>query len=676
MKQSDTHIAHSVAAPAWETVNRVVFPIKDADLTLPLYAVEWTRPHVDAGAQDVRINQLRVDTKHMNRRDLLHLLREGAADATAPENSFTCLSRTELQIHQGGHASLCTYFNAFPASYWRRWTAVSQVRFVAKAAGKGRINLFRSNGRGLITPAGSIDIDADTPTAVSGIFDMRGLMDGGFFWFDAQAAPNSTLTVSDAGWQVPTEERRTKDHTTLSIAITTFNRAPYCMNQLKAIAGEASVRERLDTIYCTDQGTDLVCNQPDFEAVAEDLGSQLTYLRQGNLGGSGGFSRGMYETCKAGNSEYVLLLDDDAISEPEAIVRAVQFADYAKRPLLVGGGMLHLDNRTVLWSQGEDIDGRQMPMRNAFGSHDFATNPLRDSPECHQRFDAQYNGWWMCLIPTSIIREIGLAIPVFIKYDDIDYAFRAKEHGYPTVSLPGVAVWHQGWHDKDISRTWEEYFMQRNRWIFALRHNPSPSRTMPVNVLSADINMGLHLVYSGIGLHHKAIRDLLRGPKYVIGIYSTAMGSVKKLRSTFPDTHAVSDFDKFPEPRRRFVPPSTRPTTSIRRAIDCAVNFGKAMLLPRDGRKCTAPDVAVPTMESTWNAYNGVDSALVTSPDGNSVTWMRRDDRLFRRDINEALRLSAELKRNWARLHAAYNDPRFTSFETWERIFKENPAQD
>jgi galactofuranosylgalactofuranosylrhamnosyl-N-acetylglucosaminyl-diphospho-decaprenol beta-1,5/1,6-galactofuranosyltransferase len=317
-----------------------------------------------------------------------------------------------------------------------------------------------------------------------------------------------------------------------------------------------------------------------------------------------------------------------------------------------------------------------MPLRNAFGSHDFATNPLRDSPECHQRFDAQYNGWWMCLIPTSVIREIGLAIPVFIKYDDIDYAFRAKEHGYPTVSLPGVAVWHQGWHDKDISRTWEEYFMQRNRWIFALRHNPEPSRTMPVNVLSADINMGLHLVYSGIGLHHRAIQDLLRGPQYIIGIYSTAMASVRKLRSTFPDTHAVTDFDEFPEPRRRFVSPSTRPTTSIRRAIDCAVNFGKAMLLPRDGRKSTAPDVAVPTMESTWNAYNGVDSALVTSPDGNSVTWMRRDDHLFRRDISEVLHLSSELRRNWKRLHTAYSDPRFTSFETWERIFKENPAQE
>lgn len=31
----------------------------------------------------------------------------------------------------------------------------------------------------------------------------------------------------------------------------------------------------------------------------------------------------MYETAKAGDSDFVLLLDDDAISEPESILRAI-----------------------------------------------------------------------------------------------------------------------------------------------------------------------------------------------------------------------------------------------------------------------------------------------------------------------------------------------------------------
>ncbi|MDR3874861.1 MAG: hypothetical protein Q3X83_06620 [Bifidobacterium sp.] len=37
------------------------------------------------------------------------------------------------------HISLCTYFNAFPAGYWRHWTRVKQLRFLAEATGSARV---------------------------------------------------------------------------------------------------------------------------------------------------------------------------------------------------------------------------------------------------------------------------------------------------------------------------------------------------------------------------------------------------------------------------------------------------------------------------------------------------------------------------------------------------------
>ena len=43
----------------------------------------------------------------------------------------------------------------------------------------------------------------------------------------------------------------------------------------------------------------------------------------------------------------------------------------------------------------------------------------------------------MCLIPTQVIREIGLSLPMFIKWDDAEFGLRAGEAGYPTVTLPG-----------------------------------------------------------------------------------------------------------------------------------------------------------------------------------------------------------------------------------------------
>ena len=78
-----------------------------------------------------------------------------------------------------------------------------------------------------------------------------------------------------------------------------------------------------------------------------------------------------------------------------------------------------------------------------------------------------YNGWWMCLIPTAVIREIGLSMPMFIKWDDAEFGLRAGAAGYPTVTMPGVAVWHVPWTEKDDTVDWQAYFHERNRLISA-----------------------------------------------------------------------------------------------------------------------------------------------------------------------------------------------------------------
>jgi len=74
------------------------------------------------------------------------------------------------------------------------------------------------------------------------------------------------------------------------------------------IGGFEALAERLDAVYVVDQGTRLVTEQPDFADAAKKLGDKLHVIVQGNLGGSGGFSRSMDETVRAGTSDYVLLL--------------------------------------------------------------------------------------------------------------------------------------------------------------------------------------------------------------------------------------------------------------------------------------------------------------------------------------------------------------------------------
>ena len=44
-------------------------------------------------------------------------------------------SRTALRVKSGERLSFGTYFNAFPASYWRRWSVVNDVTLTVEVAG-------------------------------------------------------------------------------------------------------------------------------------------------------------------------------------------------------------------------------------------------------------------------------------------------------------------------------------------------------------------------------------------------------------------------------------------------------------------------------------------------------------------------------------------------------------
>ena len=76
-----------------------------------------------------------------------------------------------------------------------------------------------------------------------------------------------------------------------------MNRADDCLKNLQALAADVSSLETLDAIYVADQGTDLVESRDGFEQVAKDLADKLHYIKQPNLGGAGGFTRGLYEVA-------------------------------------------------------------------------------------------------------------------------------------------------------------------------------------------------------------------------------------------------------------------------------------------------------------------------------------------------------------------------------------------
>ena len=573
--------------------------------------------------------------------------------------------------------SFGTYFNAFPASYWRRWTSIGSVVLRMTLQGEATVVVYRSTARGHSHPVESLYVDATEPQQFEVELPLEEFIDGGWYWFDIAAGPRETV-LFEADWAARTDRTRTGR---FSIGITTFNRPDFCVDGLRVLGEAPDVLDLVDQIYVVDQGSKRIEDHPEFAEATKPIADKLQVILQGNLGGSGGFSRAMDETVRAGMSDYVLLLDDDVVTEPESMLRAVTFADLARRPTIVGGHMFSLYDRSVLHAFGETVAkynwwwGAAPRTRQ---SHDFGRRSLRQTPWLHRRVDVDYNGWWMCLIPTAVVRELGLALPVFIKWDDAEYGLRAAAAGYPVVSMPGVAVWHVPWQDKTDALDWQAYYHLRNRLVAALMHSPYEfGGSVVTENLQYQIRHLLSMQYSTATLRLMAIEDILSGPSHLHGDLATKMAELRTVRTRFPDSQVKSDIENFPTVRRLKPPRRGKEPESPKNKVGLVVKAALGavhQVLPVSELSDEHPQIVVPYQDAEWWLLSHVDGALVSTADGTSTSWYRRDPRRFGKLMQRSLALHARLLREWPRLRELYRAEadQFTSPEHWRETFEKS----
>jgi len=574
-----------------------------------------------------------------------------------------------------------TYFNAFPASYWRRWTTCDTVKLSMRLCGQGTVIVYRSTAKGHVQRADSAVVDSDDAQLLEFDLPLKPFIDGGWYWFDLEAG-EQPLTLETAVWGFETDKLTSGK---LCIGITTFNRPEFCVDQLIKLSQEPAVLDVIDEILVIDQGTQKVSDHELYEQVATALGDKFRLIEQGNLGGSGGFSRAMDEATSKADADYVLLLDDDVVCEPEGILRAVAFADLAKQPTLVGGQMFSLYDRSVLHAFGETVAKYRWfwgPAPNTWHGHNFAHNSLRSTPWLHRRIDVDYNGWWMCLIPTKVVREIGLSLPMFIKWDDAEFGLRAAQAGYPTVTMPGVAVWHVPWHEKDDTIDWQAYFHRRNRIIAALLHSPYERGGRLVREsFETQVKHLLSMQYGPAEMGLMAIEDILDGPQRMHRDVLERLPELRELRKRYDDSQSKTDLDAFPKARRRKPPRKgkepTAPTGKLGRAKTMVAGAVRQVAPVRDTAKLN-PEASIAHVDLKWWLLSQFDSALVSSADGSAASWYKRNPMLFRDLMARSISLHARLGKEWPELSARYKAAldELASPDTWHKTFEHSSRQD
>nr|WP_228801996.1 glycosyltransferase [Nocardia cyriacigeorgica] len=564
--------------------------------------------------------------------------------------------RQTLRLEKGALAHTNTYFGRFAASYWQRWTTVSAVEatMMLEVANKARVRLVASDIAGHRRIIASADVEASGPLTLSAPLDQY--VDGGALWLEFDAV-GAELGISELTWTTAAPERVRP----VAIAICTFNRAEDCAHTVAALASDPVVLAAIDAVYVVDQGTDLVQDRPLFQQTLPVFGDKLRYIRQPNLGGAGGFTRGLYEVSGANEHADVILMDDDILCEPETVLRLNAFANLTVEPTLVGAQMLFLLNPDYLNVGAEEVHldklmhGQKVPkaLRN--------TSMLKKNQE--RRVDAGYNAWWTCLIPAEVVKKIGLPIPIFFQWDDVEYGVRAREHGFVTVTLPNAAVWHADFYWKDFD-DWARYFSTRNSLIVCAMHTDLDGKAITRQLFR---NLAEHLVAMQYGLAHttlQGIEDFLRGPQVLRDGGIEALAAARTSRGEYAETM------KHPAA----TPPVPSAEIQIRRAGGEPSRL-LAVLVKRAITQWTGRTqhgiVGVTREDAHWWHVSLFDHVVVTDASQSGVRVRRRDKATARKLLLRTIRVLRRLRRELPALQQQYRAamPELTSRANWERLY-------
>jgi hypothetical protein len=223
-------------------------------------------------------------------------------------NTHYSFKKKQLNFADGGVVVVDTYFNSLSIGKWKKYTCISDLFFSLMGVGKFLLRF------GLRRYCHGFRWIYEHEVILSGEEQTVELP----FWNDLDDGVLMVEILSlSAGWlsmasYLTSSEPCTR--VTLGIVITTFNRQQY------TIAAEKRIREELFIDSEFRENIKLVIVDNGRTLPPGDVPS-ATVIPNKNLGGAGGFSRGLIHLLESGVFSHCLFMDDDASCEVESIKR-------------------------------------------------------------------------------------------------------------------------------------------------------------------------------------------------------------------------------------------------------------------------------------------------------------------------------------------------------------------
>ena len=336
---------------------------------------------------------------------------------------------SRVVMHKGGVLSTDTYFNSVSVGKWKSLTGLTdltlQLRFKGAVALKW--SWHRTHNRQIVIGEAKLSsVDVNQPVQIP-VPQYERLSDG-VISFELFALEDTEV----AGFEYTTTMAPRRD-VKLGITITHFNRQQYVIPAVRRLNQQLLANPRY-----ADRVKLFVVDNSQNLAVEQMSGAQI--IPNANLGGSGGFMRGLIHIQDSGEFTHGLFMDDDASNEIEAIRRTISLLEYAiDEKTAVSGAMLFEQYPAIQHENGAWFNGICCPRNSGFDMSE-----LGNIVENEKLVQVDYGGWWFFAFPLKYVRHY--TFPFFVRGDDI--YFSLKNH-FDIATLNGICSWQEDFAIKD-----------------------------------------------------------------------------------------------------------------------------------------------------------------------------------------------------------------------------------
>jgi galactofuranosylgalactofuranosylrhamnosyl-N-acetylglucosaminyl-diphospho-decaprenol beta-1,5/1,6-galactofuranosyltransferase len=552
-----------------------------------------------------------------------------------------------LAVAEGDTVGLGTWSNAAPVGWWAT-LGIASVRLTAQGRGSLVVHAARDGARRELART---DLAAGEPWTLD-----VATADADWCWLELVGGPDGgALDTADWSTDGDTPVRP------LTVVVPTFRAEDDALAQVARLTGPP-LTGVVGHVVLVDQGGTLAARPGAGDALTA-AGDRVLLVQQPNLGGSGGYSRGLLEASTRWPEDPVFLHDDDAQAHPEMLRRLTVLAALAPRTFF-GTGLLDAHAPTRLQALAEGVArgpfrwGPTDGLAAAEGDGGIDVGPTTPDTWTFTRPSdgAEYGGWWGCVVPAGAAGELGLAAPYFLKWDDAEYGLRAGRAGYPVRTLPGFAVHHPTWATKGTSSSWSSWPLHRNRLATAAAYGAG--RGVLVDSFVHQVKHALSLQYATAELWNAALAEVLDGPAWLDADLTAVRPRAQSLLDGAPAAPVVA----LPGPSARPDGPST-PLAPRAAAVRAVVGLLRAAGTGGGTSVATLP------APSAFGWADGLGRDAVVFDDGAAP--LVRDPRRARRALARTVTLHARAGLRWARLRRAYAAalPASSSTAAWRRRF-------